>query len=173
MRPSEKLEFVAILNGLAAIKPNAKLTKEAYEIWWNAMQGWSIEDFRAGASHLAMSVQFMPSPYDFNQLRKAGEPTAGEAWVQVLSGADLEPGSVTEKAARVVGGQYAVRHADIERELPHVQRRFMESYEAIKDAEGTRQSVPAICHQDARSTLDRITRGTGKSLELKTGTSGS
>jgi hypothetical protein len=156
MLPSDKPRFLAILNGLAAVKPNAKLTPEACEVWWLAMHEWTFDDFRDAALHLTKSVQFMPSPYDFDQLRKAGEPTAGEAWVTVLSGAKLEPGSAIEKAARVVGGQYAIRHADIEKDLPHIQRRFMESYDAIKDAEDVRRAVPQIARDDARAVLARI-----------------
>src|SRR5687768_10393899 len=99
MQPSDKPKFVTTLVGLAAIK-GRELTDEAIDLWWLSMATWSIEDFTAAAAHLIGSCQFMPTPYDFQQLRKAGELTPGEAWEHVLSGAKLEPGSRVARAAQ-------------------------------------------------------------------------
>lgn len=147
MHPSDKPKFVTTLVGLAAIK-NRELTDEAIDLWWLSMVEWSIEDFTAAAAHLIGACQFMPTPYDFAQLRKAGEPTAGEAWERVLAGAKLEPGSRAARAAQIVGGQFAIRHADIERDLPFVQKRFMEAYEDLRDADVVRQALPQIAVLD-------------------------
>jgi hypothetical protein len=143
MRPSDKPKFVTTLVGLAAIK-GRELTDEAIDLWWLSMAAWSIEDFTAAAAHLVTACQFMPTPYDFTQLRKAGELTAGEAWERVLSGAKLEPGSRMARAAQIVGGQQAIRHADIERDLPFVQRRFMDAYAELTDVDGVREALPQI-----------------------------
>lgn len=142
MLQTDQGEFLRVIEGLAAIKPGGNLTPEALDLWWCAMRGWSIEDFRSAASHLARSVEFMPSPFHFEQLRRAGELTAGEAWVKVLSGETLEPDSREWRAARVVGGQRAIRMADIERDLPHIQRRFMDAYEELTDVDATRIALP-------------------------------
>lgn len=160
MRPTDRPEFVRVLNGLAAIK-GKDLTPEALSLWWSAMAAWSIEDFKAAASHLVTACQFMPTPYDFAQLRKAGEPTAGEAWERVLAGAKLEPGSRVARAAQIVGGQFAIRHADIERDLPFIQKRFMEAYEDLRDADVARHAVPQI------AVLDDVLRLPSASTEFK------
>jgi hypothetical protein len=143
MRPTDRPEFLRTLNGVAAIK-GKDLTPEALNVWWGAMAAWSIEDFKAAASHLVSACQFMPSPYDFAQLRKAGESTGGEAWVEVLSGRALVPGSRAARAAQIVGGQQAIRHADIETALPHIQRRFLTAYEELSDVDVVREALPQI-----------------------------
>jgi hypothetical protein len=152
MYPSDKPKFVATLVGLAAIK-GRELTDEAIDLWWLSMAPWSIEDFTAAAAHLIGACQFMPTPYDFEQLRKAGELTAGEAWERVLSGAKLEPGSRAYRAAQIVGGQYAVRHADVERDLPFIQKRFQEAYADLSDVDGVRQALPQIAVMDEPKRL--------------------
>lgn len=143
MLPNDRAEFVRTLNGLAAIK-RVELTPEALSIWWAAMAKWSIEDFKAAASHLVSSCEWMPSPYHFERLRVAGDPTPGEAWELVLSGAKLEPGSRAERAARIVGGQYAIRHANVEKELPFIARRFKEAYDELTDVDAVRVAIPQV-----------------------------
>ena len=143
MRPTDRAEFLRTLKGVAAIK-GKELTPEALSVWWSAMAAWSIEDFKAAASHLVSTCQFMPTPYDFAQLRKAGESTGGEAWLEVLSGRALVPGSRAARAAAIVGGQQAIRHADIETALPHIQRRFLTAYEELSDVDVVREALPQI-----------------------------
>ena len=150
MLPVDRPEFMRVLNGLAAIK-GKELTTEALSLWWQAMSQWSIDDFKAAASHLVGSCQFMPTPYDFEQLRKAGEPTASEAWAQVLSG-ELLTGRAL-RAAQLVGGQYAVRHANVEKDLPHLARRFREAFEELADVEEVREALPSITGHVALSDL--------------------
>jgi hypothetical protein len=152
MRPSDKPKFVTTLVGLAAIK-NRELTGEAIDLWWLSMAKWSIEDFTSAAAHLVTECQFMPTPYDFAQLRKAGELTAGEAWERVLGGAKLELGSRAYRAAQIVGGQVAIRHADIERDLPFIQKRFMEAYGDLSDVDSVREALPQIANIDVLPAL--------------------
>jgi hypothetical protein len=146
MHPSDKPKFVTTLVGLAAIK-NRELTDEAIDLWWLSMASWSIEDFTTAAAHLITACQFMPSPYDFAQLRKAGELTSGEAWLDVINGRSLEPGSRAARAAAIVGGQFAVRHADLERDVPHIQRRFMQVYDELTDVDVVRDAVPQLAYR--------------------------
>src|SRR5690349_13020064 len=75
MQPADRKKFIEVLTGLAAMKPGGKLTPESIELFWNAMQDWALEDFVAAANHLARSHEFMPNPYHFEQLRRAGELT--------------------------------------------------------------------------------------------------
>lgn len=142
MQPSDKPKFVTTLVGLAAIK-NRELTDEAIDLWWLSMAAWSIEDFTTAAAHLITACQFMPTPYDFAQLLRAGQLTAGEAWLEALHG-NLTPGSRAARAAAVMGGQQRLRMADIERDLPHLQRRFMEVYDELSDVDSTRDALPAL-----------------------------
>jgi hypothetical protein len=154
MQPTDRTEFVRVLNGLAAIK-GKDLTPEAISLWWSSMSRWSIDEFKAAASHLVTSCQFMPSPYDFEQLRRAGEPTVAEAWETVISGKPLDPGSRTYRAAKLMGGQYAIRCANVDRELPFIQRRFAEAYAELSDVEPVRDSLPQITEQ-ARARIGNL-----------------
>lgn len=154
MLPTDKPAFCAILNGLATIKPGGKLTREAYEVWWLAMQDWPFDQFRAAAAHLAKSVEFMPSPFQFEQLRKAARPTVGEAWAKAVAscGSSWTPQGyrggtsgdpLIDRAVRTIGGYAAIAQSD-ENKLHFLERRFAEHYESIEDAEDVRQSLPQI-----------------------------
>lgn len=161
MTPADKTKFIKQLVGLASIKPGKDLTPEAYEIWWQAMQAWSLEEFIQAAAHLSRSVEFMPSPYHFEQLRKAGRPTAGEAWEEIRAMARLsyegEPDDpVAAKALRALGGLRTVAMCDSDK-VHFLERRFAEHYEAMQDAKDTREAVPQIA-QDRRLGVDGLVR---------------
>lgn len=149
MQPTDRAEFAQVMNGMAAIK-GRDLTPEALKLWWAALADWSIDEFKAAAAHLLKACAFMPTPYDFEQLRRAGDMTAGEAWELVLSGKPLEGRAL--RAARAVGGQYAIRHAHIERDLPHFERRFKEAYAELTDVDQVRDALPQIAKIDPRLT---------------------
>lgn len=152
MQPSDKPKFVTTLVGLASIK-GRELTSEAIDLWWLSMAPWSIEDFTAAAAHLIGACQFMPTPYDFSQLRKAGELTAGEAWSLALSGQSLPAASRVARAAQIVGGQYAIRHANVEKDLPFIERRFKEAYEDLCDVDPVREALPQIAATEQSKRL--------------------
>jgi hypothetical protein len=121
------------------------------------MSDWPVDDFKSAASHLVRNCQFMPTPYDFEQLRRAGEPTAGEAWTVVLGGQSLEPGSRLARAAAIVGGQYAITHANIEKDLPFIQRRFEAAYNELTDVDVVREQLPQIASTNpVRKLLERL-----------------
>lgn len=147
MHPSDRTEFLKVLNGLAAMK-GKPLAVEALDLWWLSMQKWSLADFKAAAAHLVTSCQFIPTPYDFAQLKKAGELTAGEAWAEAIaycSGKrkDVPTGRVA-RAAQTVGGFHAIGMANIETALPHIERRFKEAYSELSSVEETREALPEI-----------------------------
>jgi hypothetical protein len=150
MLPAEKPEMVRILAGLATIKPGAKLTPEAYEVWWMAMQHWPLDEFKAAAAHLARTSEFMPSPYHFEQLRKANRPTSGEAFAEAVqhaaSGAWRAGGTgdpLIDQAVRALGGFRVIAMCE-EDKLPFLERRFAEHFESITDAEVVRYSLPDL-----------------------------
>lgn len=165
MQSSEKPTFAAILNGLAAIKPGGKLTPEAYEVWWLAMQEWPLDDFREAAAHLAKNVEFMPSPFHFEQLRKAGRRTVGEAWSKAVAscGSSWTPqgyrggtsgDELIDNAVRSIGGYAAIAQCDQDK-LHFLERRFCEHYESLQDANEVREALPQLTAPEAlRNLLD-------------------
>lgn len=159
MKPTDKPAFVLQLIGLAAIKPGAKLTTESYEIWFNALHHWTLDDFKAAAAHLATSMEFMPSPFHFEQLRKAGRPTAEEAW-KVARGtarryrenqpAPQSSDSFLDHVIRTALGGYralAMCNSDY---IDVRFRQFKEAYESLQDVEDTRSALPQLTHGDQR-----------------------
>lgn len=164
MRSSDDVQFAEILNGLALMKTGAKLRLEAIRIWWNTLQDWSIEEFDAAATHLLKHhPKWMPDVSEFYKLRKTGAMTAQEAWQLVVSGAPLPPGSRAERVACMVGrSQQAIRHADALKDLPHIQRRFIEAYELQTDVESVRAALPNVVSPEHRllsrkgESIDRI-----------------
>jgi hypothetical protein len=150
MQPADRPEFLKILNGLAAIKPGGKITPEALDVWWLAMQSWSLAEFKGAAGHLAGSVEFMPSPFHFEQLRKANAPTSGEAFATAVAhaasgnwrnGGCGDP--LVDRAARSLGGYRVIAMCD-EDKLSFLERRFAEHFESITDAEEVRDALPYL-----------------------------
>lgn len=150
MQPEDKPKFLAVLNGLAAVKPGAKLTAEALTLYWNSLSHWSIEDFAAAANQLARTSEFMPNPYHFEQLRKASQLTSGEAWAEVLDHArngyrDEEGPSDPRIAAavRAIGGYQAIAMSRTD-QTPFLEKRFAEHYDAIAEREDIREAIPQL-----------------------------
>lgn len=174
MQPADRKEFLRVLNGLAAIKPGGKLAPEALDMWWLAMSDWSIEAFKDAAAHLAKSVEFMPSPFHFQELRKAGRITAAEAWetARAACGSAIQCGQVThngtcgdaliDKAVRGIGGYGAIAMCDREK-LPFLERRFTETFNSLQDVTEVRESLPAIAGAPERLRLgvDSLVRKLG------------
>lgn len=150
MNAADKPAFVATLNGLAAMKPGAKLTPEALDLWWLTLIDWSIEDFTAAARHLAGEVEFFPNPYHFIQLRKtANESSAGEAWAKVLEavrtmnpreGAKVDP--KIDAVVRQMGGYQHLACMTSE-EMPWRMKRFTELWADVSDVEEAQLALPS------------------------------
>jgi hypothetical protein len=172
MLPADRKDFLKILNGLAAIKPGAKLIPEALEMWWAAMEAWSLDEFKQAASHLARSIEFMPSPYHFEQLRKAGRSTPGEAWASVLryvrndwsplgpivNGGTPEPqDELVKRTVAAVGGYRAIAQSNTE-STHFLERRFCEHYESIQDAHEVREALPQLTAPGKRLNGSRSAR---------------
>ncbi len=148
MDSGDRPEFVRVLNGLAAIK-RVDLTKDVYELWWQSMNGWPIEDFRNAAGYLLKNCQFMPAPYDFEQLRKKGEVSAHEAWAMALHHADgawrqgVLGDALTDQVRAALGGYsvIALTHKDM---LGLLERRFLDAYKDILDTSVVRKALPDL-----------------------------
>lgn len=170
MRPTDLEAFAKIINGLAIMKRSPPLTDEALDLWWNAMQAWSIEDFRAAANHLSRSCQFMPSPFEFEQLRQAGRLSADEAWAEVKkaiatyaerlpSGKRTTWDPFTDKVIAAVhaGGLETLGRVDDD-VLPHIQRRFLTAYAEMRDVADVREAVPQITNVTEAQAIENRKR---------------
>ena len=148
MDNNNRPEFVRVLNGLAAIK-RVDLTKDAYELWWQSMKDWSIDGFKDAAGYLLKNCQFMPAPYDFEQLRKKGKPSAHEAWSMALQHADgawrqgVLGDALTDQVAATLGGYsvIALTHKD---KLGFLERRFLDAYNDLLDTSVVREALPDL-----------------------------
>lgn len=157
MNANDKQEFLRILTGLSLIKPGKELTKDALGVYWNALEDWSIEDFRAAANHLAKSCEFMPNPFHFEQLRKAQEPSKHEAWQTAMARASgsrnvQHPDDKITKAVRMVGGYYQLGMTSYD-QLAFTEKRFKDAYDSIGEVE----SVPQLTKSDAKAIMNRFT----------------
>lgn len=155
MQSADRREFLKVLNGLAAVKPGAKLVPEALEVWWLAMSDWTLDEFKQAAGHLARAIEFMPSPFHFEQLRKAGRLTCGEAWeaARKACGSAIQCGQVThngscgdpliDRAVQAIGGYGVIAMCDRDK-LTFLERRFAEHYESIQGADDIRVALPQV-----------------------------
>jgi len=168
MIETDKPAFAKIVLGFAELK-GKQLSLPAVELYWGAMKRWSIDDFKAAAERLLSTSEFMPTPFDFEQMRKAGRPTPGEQFAIVLSyvrsGAynrdpslafldrDVtRPNAIAERAVRALGG-YSVIGLYEFHQIQFLEKRFAEHYEAMQDAQETRDAVPQIARSPATNRL--------------------
>jgi hypothetical protein len=155
--PADRKAFIETVIGFAELK-GKKLSVPALELYWRALQHWSLEDFRAAAEQLLRTCEFMPVPKDFEDLRKAARMTPGEAWAEVLAcarqGGKSIGDSLTDRAVRAIGGYHAISMSNTE-QTPFLERRFCTHYEAIRDSEEIREAVPQIvCDETSKPKLN-------------------
>lgn len=151
MLPSDKEQFLRVINGLATIMPGAKITPEALDLWWLTLRDWSLEEFKAAAAHLLGTCKFMPTPKDFMDIRRSSRLSAGEAFYRAMQVARHASRNETNSSgdpfidavANACGGYFAMGMADTEK-LGFLERRFSEHYETMSDREGTREALPEI-----------------------------
>lgn len=159
MLPAEAERFRSLLCGIGRVfghEPDA-VVLDAY---WLALQSWSIAEFEAACSHLLRTSKFMPRPAEFEALRLASRPTAGEAWAtaveHVRSGRyRQQPSSpVVERAVRLIGGWTVIAMSE-ESKLPFIERRFAEHYAAMLHAEDIRAAVPQLAAPPSAQLLEQ------------------
>lgn len=149
MLPTDAKRFRDLIRGMGRMygqDPDA-VVLDAY---WLALRNWDYGEFEAAAGHLMATAKFMPRPAEFNALRKAGERTAAEAWNEAMGACSgWRSGRVSvddriDRAVQALGGYRALAMADIETQLPHLSRRFMEIYNELSDVDEARDGVPQI-----------------------------
>jgi hypothetical protein len=153
VQATDKADFLKVINGIAAIR-KSPITAEALELWWACMADWSIEDFKTAAIQVLKTSTFMPTPKDFEDLRKAGRETAGEVFAGIGRYLVYSPNGYTVKAdtprpiaaaIRAMGGADAYAMCEVDK-LPFLERRFCEHYEQIMSHVETRDAVPQIAY---------------------------
>lgn len=164
MIPADRTAFLETVVGFAELK-GKQLSAPALELYWRSLQHWLLADFRAAAEQLLRTCEFMPLPKDFEDLRKAGRPTAGEAWAAVLKfvrtsyspnfpvrapahGPLADP--LVQRAVNAVGGFRAVAMSDCAA-TQFLERRFCEHFETMEDSDDIRESLPQIAFTDRRA----------------------
>lgn len=143
--------FSAVVVGFAELRGKT-LSPEAIELYFRAMHSWSLADFKAAAELLLRTSQFMPTPFDFEELRKAGRPVPAEAWSTARAVAKTwRPNTATpssgnaliDRAVESIGGYRAIAMHSIET-MGFLEKRFIDAFESMRDADDTREAVPQI-----------------------------
>lgn len=163
MTPDDRKLFAAILTGFAELK-GKQLSHAALDLYWNAMQGWNIGDFRTAANHLIRTCEFMPTPKDFEDLRRAAKQTAAEAWAQVLANVKgsqyrngVTVGGIADDAVRAIGGYQAVGMCDIEK-LHFLEKQFRDIYDGMDATHDTRKAVPQLVNGTLKRIMDEANK---------------
>jgi hypothetical protein len=176
MKKSDRADFAEIVLGFAELKGRS-LSAPAIELYWRAMQSWSIEEFRAAAAQLLTTCEWMPTPKEFADLRKAGRDTAGEAWARARaacgtcrSGGHYGSGGTCgdefiDRVVRAIGGYRAIALSEIDK-LHFLERRFAEHFETMRDAQEVREALPQIAGRAPTLALAE-TRATRESFSQR------
>ena len=167
MIADDRKKFIEIVIGFAELK-GKQLSAPALELYWRSLQHWGMDDFRAAAEQLLRTCEFMPLPKDFENLRKAGRLTAGEAWARVLEFSrkgfsQWHGGGITrnnsvpspddrliERAVNAIGGYDAIAMSPIDKTV-FLEKRFCEHYATLQDADEVREAVPEIAYMGRRT----------------------
>jgi len=171
MESSDRQKFIEVVIGFAELK-GKQLSAPALELYWAALKDWSLDEFKAAASYLLKTTEFMPTPNSFEELRRAGRLTAGEAWSMVLEHAKGEwrQGVIGEplvdKAVQILGGYREIAMCDTSK-LGFLERRFCDHYDDLETVEDTRVAVPELTgDRDALRRLTAKLKGSGKALSV-------
>jgi hypothetical protein len=160
--PEDRKRFLEVVVGFAELK-GKQLSAPALELYWRSLQHWPLGDFLQAAEHLIRTCEFMPLPKDFEDLRRAGRPTAGEAWTRAVAscgscreisramGAHYGNGGTCgdpfiDRVVRAIGGYKTIAMCDSEK-LHFLERRFAEHFETMQSVADVREEVPQIAHQ--------------------------
>lgn len=161
MTPIDRQAFIEVVIGFAEIKGRT-LSVPALELYWRCLQHWPLDAFRAAAEQLVLTCKFMPEPKDFEDLRKAGRPTAAEAWVAVMvavrSSAYRGPregyvvNALVDRAVAGIGGYDMIGMGESSKNH-FLAKQFQEAFEGLQDAEDVREAIPQIAYSGDRQKL--------------------
>jgi hypothetical protein len=158
MTPADRNDFCQIVLGLAELY-GKQLSSPALALYWNSLRHWPLDDFRTAAELLLRRCEFIPAPRDFDALRRAAQPLAGEAWARVLahlrsgyrSGAGVDDGGPIDQAVLSLGGYQSLAFRDTQY-LGIDERRFVERFAQVVEAVEVRRALPRLAHPMAGTT---------------------
>lgn len=159
MQKADQPEFLKVLNGMATMK-RSPLTPEAIDLWWECMRGWTLGDFKLVAAELLASNKWMPEVYDFNEFKRKGDMTAGEAFTLVLehvrtSRYEKHPSigdSRIDNVVRMMGGWKAIAFSNPEH-VHFLEKRFAEHFASQRDVSAARVALCNLTDAPALSAL--------------------
>jgi hypothetical protein len=172
VRPEDKTEFAQTVAAMASHKRQT-LTAMDHRFWWEGMQDWTLDDFQAAAFRLIKTEDFMPTMKHFEDLRKAGRMTAGEAFAKAIawarSGEYQHPAKTHEailidRVVAMLGGWGEITRYE-EGKLHFLEKSFAEHYETLQDATDTREALPQITgsiHSRLAAGLKHLTESKGE-----------
>lgn len=151
MTLDEFAEFSAVVIGFGELRGKT-LSPAAIELYFRAMGSWSLPEFKAAAEQLLRTCEWMPTPFHFEQLRKAGRPVTAEAWIEARklartwrpnapsprSGSDL-----LDRAVESIGGYRAIAMCNVDA-MGFLEKRFVDAYNSMQDVWDTREAVPHV-----------------------------
>jgi hypothetical protein len=145
--------FCEVVVGFAELKGKT-LSSAAIKIYWRALRYWPLDEFQEAATHLLKNCEFMPTPKDFEDLRKASRPTPGEAWSCILECArrgvaPLNLSSAAAGALRAIGGIKAVSMSPADK-THFLEKRFAEHFEQLQDVDDVRDALPFVEQERTR-----------------------
>ena len=161
MTPEDYETFCGILLGFAEPR-RIPLSSTTFELYWGALADWTIEDFRATANVLFKRCDWMPTPKDFEDLRRSATENAGvEAWEAARRAArsaialgrvreDVTSGDpLIDRAVATVGGYGAIAMCE-SAWLHALERRFLQAYVEVREVAEIRAALP---HFTERASL--------------------
>ena len=161
MTPEDYESFCGILLGFAEPRRIA-LSSTTFELYWDALTEWTIEDVRSAANILFKQCDWMPTPKDFEDLRRSATERAGvDAWEMARRAArsaialgrvreDVTSGdALVDRAVATIGGYGAIALCETAW-LHALERRFLQAYVEVREVAEIRAALP---HFAARHAL--------------------
>ena len=161
MTPEDYESFGGILLGFAEPRRIA-LSSTTVELYWGALADWTFEEFRSAANILFKKCDWMPTPKDFEDLRRSATERAGvDAWEMARRAArsaialgrvrqDVTSGdALVDRAVATIGGYGAIALCETAW-LHALERRFLQAYVEVRDVAEIRAALP---HFVARRAL--------------------
>jgi len=160
MTPADRPKFAAIVMGFAELK-GKQLSRAALDLYWSAMKHWDFDDFNIAAQELLRTCEFMPLPKDFEDLRKAELPNAGESWAAILEcarrGCEPQLSDAASRALRAIGGIRTVMMSESSK-THFLEKRFAEHFAAMQESDVGREVFPALTDERVRDAVKKLAR---------------
>lgn len=160
MTPEDYESFCGILLGFAEPRRIA-LSSTTFELYWDALTEWTIEDVRSAANILFKQCDWMPTPKDFEDLRRSATERAGvDAWEMARRAArsaialgrvreDVTSGdALVDRAVATIGGYGAIALCETAW-LHALERRFLQAYVEVREVAEIRAALPHFAARDA------------------------